>query len=129
MSYATLGSRYQESENDATGLNTGNFTTAFTAADLGVKVPEFEVARGIVQDILPGATAVVTIGVRGVSYTRIGAAGAEWDPVQPPILRPGQDLYFLWSTPYSAGTKPPRVTVWLRYDTEIIEAARKGLLQ
>lgn len=128
MTLATLGSRQLPSAADATGLNTGNWTTAFTSDQLGVTVPEFEVYHAVVQGILPGATAVVTIGIRPFSYTSIGAAGAEWDPFQPPVLRPGDDLYFLWTTPVASGN-PPTVTIWLRYDTAVLAAATKGLLQ
>ena len=123
MAYVSQGSRYAAAAADATGNNTGNWTTVFSAADLAVRVPQFEIHHAVVEDVPAGATAVVAIGIRHYSFTA-PQGGSEWDPVQPPLIRPGDDVYLYWSAP-ATGT-PPKTTIWLRYDTEVIKAAREG---
>lgn len=125
MAYVGLGSRMRAAALDQTGFNTGNWTTAFTADVLGVNVPFFQIYHAIVEGVPAGTNAVVKIGIRSFSYTNPDQ-GSEWDPVQPPLLTPGQDVFFLWSTP--ATGEAPVTTIWLRYDTAVIEAAQKGYI-
>jgi hypothetical protein len=123
-----LGSRMVTAAADQTGRNKGNWTNAFTAAVLGINVPFFEVYRGVVTGAPAGAAAVIEIGTRQISFTAPGGGGgSEWDPAQPPIMTPGQEMDFLWSAA-AAGT-PPVVTLWFRYDLDVILAANKGLLR
>lgn len=125
MAYIPLGSRYALAAADQTGQNDGNYTTAFTADILGINVPYFEVFHAVVENVPAGASAKVAIGIRAFSFT-FPFTGSEWDPTQPPLIQPGQDLFFFWSIADS-GTAPA-TTIWLRYDTAVIEAARKGYI-
>lgn len=113
MSYRGLGSRRAVSEADQSGLNAGNWTTHFLSSDIAVKVAWFEVYRAVAENVPAGVPLRVTIGDRAVSFTVIGVGG-EWDPTQPPLLQPGQDLYFLWGV--AATGTPPEVTIWLRHE-------------
>ena len=126
--YVNLGSRPPNTAApDTTGLNTGNWTNALTSDILGINVPQAELYKAVVTSAPAGASASIMIGTRLVSFTAPGlGGGSEYDPSQPPLLLPGQDLYFLW-TAAASGT-PPVVTVWLRYDLDVVTAARKGLL-
>jgi hypothetical protein len=125
--YIGLGNRSVTAAEDPTGLNPGNWTNAFTADVLGITVPQFEIYRGVVTSSPALGVAAIQVGVRQVSFTAPGfGGGSEWDPSQPPILLPGQDLYFFW-TAAASGT-PPVVTLWLRYDLDVVLAARKGLV-
>jgi hypothetical protein len=114
MSYVTLGARGPVTGlADMTGLNSGNWTVAFTPAILNVNVPQFEVYKMIVAGA-PNTTFRVYID--GQQWD-VGIYGTQnsWDPVQPLIVRPGQYLYFMYSDAIS-DANPPVVTVWLRYD-------------
>lgn len=116
--YIGLGSRMVAATADQTGNNPGNWTNAFSAAVLGVHVAQYEIYRGVAEHAPPGAVAIVKAGARTMSFTAPGfGAGSEWDPTQPPILVPGQDVYFYWNAA-AAGT-PPVVTLWLRYDPSV----------
>lgn len=126
MAYIGLGSRMVAATKDQTGQNEGNWTTSFAADVLSIGVPWAEVYRAVVEDVPPAATAVVSIGNRHCSFTAPLAA-AEWDPTQPPLISPGQDLFFFWSA--VAAGDPPVTTIWLRYDTEVLRAAREGYLR
>jgi len=128
-SYVSLGSRGPYiAAADTTSLNTGNWTTAITADLLAVSVPQAEIYHAIVTAVPAGASATILIGTKQFSFTAPGlGAGSEWDPSQPALILPGQDVYFLWSA--AASGTPPVVTLWLRYDLGVITAARKGLRQ
>lgn len=115
MAYAPLGSLRTVSEADTTGLNEGNWTTAISVDDISRKAVA-EIYHATVEDNLPGAFAVITIGIRTFSFTQ-PVSGAEWDPVNPPLLRPGQQVFFLWNTPATGSA--PVVTTWWRYDASI----------
>lgn len=115
--YATLASRRIVAAPDQTGFNDGNWTNAFTVADLP-QVAQYEVYRGIVTSAPAGASAIIQVGMQPVSFTAPGTGGgSEWDPNQAPIMLKGQEMYFLWNAA-AAGT-PPAVTLWFRYDTQL----------
>ena len=116
MSYIGLGTREQLATLDSTGNNTGNWTNAFTADVLAARVPWFEVYHAVVEQVPIGAAATIAIGRYSFSFTQPDT-GSEWDPVQPPLIRDGEDLLFYWSIA-AAGT-PPKVTLWLRYDAAL----------
>lgn len=114
MGYVPLGSQRTGSAADTTGMNDGNWTTTINVDD-ATSVAVSEIYHAAVEGNLPGAYAVIKIGVRTFSFTQ-PVSGAEWDPVNPPLLRPGQQLYFLWNTPVSDDGAGPVVTTWWRYD-------------
>lgn len=115
MAYAGLGSVFKDATADDTGLNSGNWTTHFTPADIGATVPWFEVYHMVISNSRPGTTAKICVGTHEWSWVQPGT-GAEWDPSQAMLLQPGQDVFFYWDQPASG--VPPRVTLWLRYDKD-----------
>lgn len=115
MSYVGLGSRWKDASLDTTGDNTGNWTTIFNPDDIAVKVPWFELYRGVASNVPPGTILTVRVGIQLISAVELGQIG-EWDPTQPPLLQPAQELRFYWSA-QAMGT-PPRMTIWLRYDID-----------
>lgn len=115
MSYITLGSRYAQAVPDTSGLNQGNYTCQFTAAELNVNVPFYELYSMSVTGLLVVATVTVYVNNRVRSSARLLQA-SEWDPAQPMLLTPPDEVYLAWS--FGTGT-PPAATVWLRYDPDI----------
>jgi hypothetical protein len=114
MTYISLGSRGPVTgKADTTGLNTGNWTIAFTTDILDVNVPQFEVYKMIVA----GANnTTFNVYVENRQWdTAIYGTQNSWDPSQPLIMRPGESLYFTYSDSIADQT-PPIATVWLRYD-------------
>jgi hypothetical protein len=124
-SYATLGSRMLIATADTTGQNTGNFTCWFSPAVVNVNIPVFEVYHVIFSGANLLDTVTIDVGATAWSFAAAGfGGGAEWDPANPLLLIPGNDLYFYWSTPTSSTTTPV-VTIWLRYDEDL--AANQGV--
>lgn len=114
--YRGLGARGpQVGAADTTGLNTGNWTIAFTPDSFNINVPQFEVYKIVVKGA-PGTSFTVYVDLYQWDQSIYGASNS-WDPVQPLILLPGQTLYFLYSDPVT-DDNPPVATVWLRYDVD-----------
>lgn len=126
MSYIGLGSRGPVSAtSDTTGLNTGNYTTAFTPAVMACNVAYFEVYHMVVANVPIGANANIIINNKPWGFT-YPLQGAEWNPPQPMLLNPTDELDFLWSI--AASGQAPQVTVYLRYDP-IIQPSGGSLMQ
>lgn len=107
-SYISLGSRQVAAALDETGFNPGNLTSEFNVALLP-SVAQYEIFRAVVTGVPAGASAVIQIGARQISFTAPGlGGGSEWDPSQPPIVLAGQEIYFLWNTPPAAATPATR---------------------
>ena len=123
--YVGLGSRYAQGQPDISGLNSGNWTVAFTAPTLNVNIAFFEIHHIVVKGA-PGTTFTVWINNRQWGAAARGDIN-EWDPNQPMQLNPGDDVLFMYSDPVTDG-KPPVITVWLRYDQDI-EANRGSYYQ
>jgi hypothetical protein len=113
MSYIGLGSRVVTASLDQTGLNTGNYTAAFTPAALNVNVPYFEIYHMVVTSVPVGAQATIDINnkIYGFCYPNIGS---EWNPAQPILMSPTDEIDFLWNI--AATGPPPMTTIYLRYD-------------
>jgi hypothetical protein len=122
LSYIGLGSRLVAATADQTGLNSGNYTCAFTPAIIAINMPFFEVYKMFVQNVPVGFAASIAIDNKYFSYT-VPYAGSEWDPSQPMNLIPGNELDFLWNIPVTNPTVP-EVTAWFRYDPGIPANAR-----
>ena len=116
MAYITLGSREVTSVVDTTGQNTGNYTAWFSGQVLGINVPQFELYHALVTAVPSAATATINLNTQQWSFTAPGFGGSEWDPSQPLYMRPGDELFFFWST--GTGTAP-LVTCWFRYDESL----------
>jgi len=99
---------------DNTGFNSGNWTNAFTADKINIKIGNFECYHMVVSQVPAGAAAVIRIGTRPYSFTQ-PFGGSEWDPQQPMLLQPGQDVYFLWDVAVTV-LPAPLVTMYFRYD-------------
>lgn len=126
-SYVPIGARPLTAAADTTGRNKGNYTCAFTPDILNVKVPFFEIYHALFTGARLLDSVTIYIGTYQWSFASAGVGGgSEWDPAQPMLLRPGDEVYFFWSTPV-AGNTPPVVTPWLRFDTEI--PANQGYAQ
>jgi hypothetical protein len=116
MSYIGLGSRTVTASRDTTGQNTGNYTSAFTSAVFNVNQPYFEIYHMVVQNVPIGANAQIVVNNKPWGFT-YPLQGSEWNPAQPLLLNPSDELDFLWSI--AASGTAPVVTVWLRYDPAI----------
>jgi hypothetical protein len=120
MPYVTLGSVTQSGVADTTGLNTGNWTVSFTQSAWTINVPYFELYHAYVAlstgVVFSGSTGQFQVWLNRHPWDFItGSANNGWDPAQPMILRPSDELDFFFSTSHSVGTAP-QVTAWLRYD-------------
>lgn len=98
---------------DTTGNNAGNLTTSFDISELLNLEGTAEIYRAVAQNVTAGATALVAVNKFPTSANIFGTL-AEWDPSQPPLILPGDEIYFYWSIP-EAGT-PPIVTLWMRQE-------------
>lgn len=116
MSYIGLGRKKVTAAADLTGLNTGNFTNAFDHGTLTANIAYFECYHFAVTDL--AGISPVTVYVGNDPYSSATLSGnAEWDPSQPLLLTPDDDLYLCWGIA-DTGTAPV-VTAWLRYDPEV----------
>lgn len=117
MSYIGLGSRGPvAAAADTTGLNTGNYTTAFTPAVLACNVPFYEIYHMVVANVPVGANAQIIVNNKPYGFT-YPLFGSEWNPAQPLLMNPTDEIDFLWSI--AASGQAPQVTVYLRYDPVI----------
>jgi hypothetical protein len=98
---------------DNTGLNPGKFTNAFDVAVLGSKVAYYEIYTMTVTQVPVLAVVTAFVGTR-VRTSALLAGNSEWDPSQPILMTPTDELYLCWDLPVT-GT-PPQATVWMRYD-------------
>jgi hypothetical protein len=117
MPYIGLGSRRVVAATDLTGLNPGNLTSAFTPAVIDINVPFFELYKIMVVNVPIGFAASVVIDNKLFSYT-MPVSGSEWDPAQPMLLIPSNELDLLWTIPV-ANTTIPICTAWFRFDSSI----------
>lgn len=117
MGYIPLGTRGPVTGAlDNSGHNPGNWTIAFTPNLLTVNVSYFEVYKMIVQGA-SGTTFNVFVDLMQWDTAVYGTQNS-WDPMQPLLMKPGENLYFCYSDAVSDLT-PPVATIWLRYDPAI----------
>jgi hypothetical protein len=119
MTLQTLGSRTVTAAID-TGRNTGLWTAVFNDQILAINENPFEIYHiYIATTQLLNWSAVPLFGqfqvwINGNPWDNVPfTANNSWDPSQPMILHPGDevDFYFSFST-----TPAPIVTAWLRYN-------------
>lgn len=114
MAYVRLGPRPKTAAPDTTGNNAGKYTTAYTQGDLAITVPYFEVYQiGVTGGL--GSEFQVFINTQLWNAVPTGFQNS-YDPSQPIILEPGDELFFYWNLAVSGNT-PPQTTLWLRADT------------
>lgn len=123
MSYNTLAPvTLTATATDPSGLNTGNWTNAFTSAVLPRVNPVYEVHHMTVTGGQPLIAGRITAAGQNWSTVQLDINGQnEWDPSQPLLLTSGQELYVYWAAVATAN--PPIVTVWARYDPALSSKA------
>ena len=114
MAYVTLGARTLLGAADTTGNNPGNWTVVFDPNAININEPFFECYKIVVTGAAQTATFNVNVNVNQWD-TAVYATNNSWDPAQPLLLRPGDTLYFYYSSASSDG-KQPKITAWFRYD-------------
>lgn len=117
MAYVPLGFRPATVGADTTGLNAGNYTATFDAQVMGIQVPVFEMYHlYLTAPVLATGQTTATVMInRGYwDVTLIGQANS-WDPSQPPLLGPGDDVFILFNVPTSNRTVPTAYA-WFRYE-------------
>jgi len=102
---------------DQTGRNTGNLTNALTGSFIGINVPEFECYHMTVTNVPSGGQATIYRNSSLYSFV-YPFIGSEWDPSQPMLLRPGDEIDFLWNI-VSSSTQKPIVTAFFRFDVTL----------
>jgi hypothetical protein len=118
MAYIPLGARPATGVPDTTGQNTGNWTCTLDHSMIGVSQPVFELYHLYIESpALAGqfTTAKVLLNVYKWDVTLIGQANS-WDPSQPLLMTPGDDLHVIFNVPTST-TPPPTIVGWFRYQT------------
>lgn len=107
---------------DTTGVNSGNYTAAFTSNVLGTMPAIWEWYHGIIDTqsgalFTPAPCNIRVNQLKPVSFT-YPDGGTEFDPSQPIEFRQGDELYFFFQLA-STNTPAPRVTLYLRYDLSL----------
>jgi hypothetical protein len=103
---------------DYTGLNSGNWTIAFTPAILNFTVPQATVYKLQVSGALGSNFNIYVdsdqwdVNIFGTQNSWHDDAGDEL------MLRVGQTLFLMYSDPVTDGT-PPEATLFLRYDDSL----------
>lgn len=123
MSYLGLGSKVVTAVADTTGLNDGNWTNQFTVAILGAKVAQYECYSITVTQVPANSQVIAYVGTRIRTSAKL-FGNSEWDPSQPILLTPTDELFLAWNQP--ATGLPPIATVWLRYDPAVQPAPIGG---
>lgn len=120
MSLQTLGSRQVVATLDTTGLNPGNWTAQFTDQVLNSNVDPFEIYHFYVSTVQQlqwtqtPAFGQFQVWINNVPWDNEPySANNSWDPSQPMLLHPGDEVDFFFS--FGTGS-PPIITAWLRYN-------------
>lgn len=121
MAYVKLGPRTVTAAADQTGKNAGNLTTAFTGVTWSTNVAYFELYHMVISSVPVGAYANIYVNNQPWGFT-FPNLGSEWDPTQPILLTPTDEVDFLWNV-VAATTPLPVTTAWIRYDPAAQTAA------
>jgi hypothetical protein len=114
--YFPLGARPAVAEADTSGLNPGNWTALLDHSAIGVTTPVFELYHLFIESptlVGQATTATVRLNRHSWDVTLIGQANS-WDPAQPLLMTPGDDLAVAFNVPI-ATTPAPVITAWFRY--------------
>jgi hypothetical protein len=120
MALQTLGSRQVVATLDQTGLNPGNWTVQLTDQILNSNVDPYEIYHFFVSTVTQlswsstPAVGQFQVWINNVPWDNEPySANNSWDPSQPMLLHPGDEVDFFFS--FGTGS-PPIVTAWLRYN-------------
>lgn len=103
---------------DQTGRNPGNYTNAFTPADLP-RISQYEIYHMTVTGAVILASATIYIRNSLFSTVTVDTSGNnEWDPSVPALVNYGDEIDFLWNFAV-AGNAAPQATLWLRFDAAL----------
>jgi hypothetical protein len=117
LSYRYLGKRGPiTGAADTSGLNSGNWTIAFTPAILNTQVPELLVHKIQIAGALGSSFNVFIENVQH-DVGIFGNVNSWFDDSDQLVIRPGETLYFCYDNPSTDGS-PPVATIFLRYDFE-----------
>jgi hypothetical protein len=116
VSYIKIGRKKTTAALDQTGLNPGNWTNVMDHAVLGVNVANFECYHLSITQLATIATLTVYVGIDIWDSVQL-SGNSGWDPSQPLLLTPADDVYLCWSL--AASGTPPIATAWLRYDPAV----------
>lgn len=117
MPYVDLGSRSARGAADLTGRNPGNWTVVFDPALINVNEGIFECHKMIVTGGAPTSTFTIYRDLAQWDTAVYGALNS-WDAYNPLQLRPGQYIYFFYSSLATDGFQP-QVTIHMRYDPSL----------
>jgi len=118
--FVSLGPRVQKGVAAPTNAPQ-NWQVIFDPATINCTMPYFEVSHISVMGA-QGSSFTIYIDAQEWENVQNGYINS-WDPVVPIPLHPGQYLYMYWSNPDTDGN-PPTVTIWMRYDQDIIANRR-----
>jgi hypothetical protein len=125
--YVPLGSRGPVTGvADTTQRNPGKWTITFDPATINCNVPYAEICHIVVEG-KPSSTFTVWVDLAQWDTAQNGYNNS-WDPVVPISIKPGQYVYFFWSD-VDTDNQPPKVTIWLRYDQDILANMQAQLYQ
>jgi hypothetical protein len=118
VSYAYQGTRGPVTGvADITGMNVGNWTITFSPAILNFTVPEMLVYKIQTKGAL-GSTFSIYVDTAQWDVNLYGPQNSWYDDTGDSlVLRPGQNLYLLYSDP-TTDDNPPVATIYLRYDLD-----------
>lgn len=94
----------------------GNWTVTFDPNTMNTQVPYTEVCKMVITNAAVGAFVQIYIGDFLWDSVQQGYNNS-WDPNVALPYKPGQYVYFYFST--AADGHPPIMSVWLRYDQDI----------
>ena len=120
MPYVPLGPRPANAVADTTGQNVGNWTVSLSSSVIQASVPYFELYHLFIKSPTLAAaqtSAQVMINNNFWDATLVAQLNS-WDPSQPALLTPGDDVDILFNVPINM-EPPPFVCGWFRYDPTI----------
>lgn len=113
------GPRTLTAKADNTGNNTGNWTVAFTPADIAIHWTIYEIYKMVVNIAEAAGVVAFTVFIGQHQYEGFQTSGvASWSDAQPMRVDGGETLYFYFTEPSTDGT-PPSVTLWCQVDTDV----------
>lgn len=117
MTLTPLGARPVTATADSTGLNPGNWTAVLPADIINISVPVFEMYHMFISAPTLGVGQQSNARVRWNQYfwdATLVAQLNSWDPSQPMLLQPGDEISVLFNVP-TTSNPAPMITCYFRY--------------